>query len=108
VRAKIWIAKIAEKIWREKAPSLKDALVYGKKDPRVDAYIAKSADFAKSIHATVTTHECAVWVSLKPRNPQLKARRNHRDLAAPDFIDRNLRPSYSPQSDRLNQELVNN
>src|SRR2546430_16557992 len=30
-RAKIRPSEIAEEIWREKAPSLKDALVYGKK-----------------------------------------------------------------------------
>src|SRR2546430_966145 len=68
------------------------------KDPRIDTYIAKSADFAKSIHATVTTHECAVWVSLKTRNSQLKPRRNHRDLAPPDFIDRNLPRRHAPLS----------
>jgi len=57
LRAKIRPVEIAGKIRREKAPSLKDALVYWKKDPRVDGYIAKSMDFGKTIHATVTTHE---------------------------------------------------
>jgi hypothetical protein len=69
-REKIRPGEIAEKIWREKAPSLKDALVYWKEDPRVDAYIAKSADLARPIRATVTTHDRADWVSLKTRNPQ--------------------------------------
>jgi hypothetical protein len=55
-REKIRPAEIAEKIWREKAPSLKDALVYWKEDPRVDAYIAKSADLARPIRATFIAH----------------------------------------------------
>jgi hypothetical protein len=58
-RSRIRLAEIAEKIWREKAPSLKDALVYWKKNSRADAYIVKSADFAKPIRATITTHERA-------------------------------------------------
>src|SRR5438105_11664897 len=32
------------------------------------------------------------------RNSQLKARRDHRDLAPPDFIDRNLPPRHAPLS----------
>ena len=54
----------------EKSAFVKRCVCYGKKGLRVDAYIAKSADFAKPIHATVTTHERAVWVSFKTRNLQ--------------------------------------
>ena len=78
----------------EKSAFSKRRVCHGENIRGTAAYIAKSADFAKPIHATVTTRERTIWVSLKTRNLKslspagpspaailLKARPNHRDLA---------------------------
>jgi hypothetical protein len=116
-REKIRHAEIAEKIWKKK-PSLKDALVYWTKDPRVDAYIgtlrSQSAQPSRLTSAPIGCRSKRVILNLCRRlghpgsdRQVLKARRNHHHLATTDFIDRNLRP-ITLLSDRLNQESVNN